>query len=87
MDQERQKTISSFLRRFSIRIETGLDLINASLIHRSYSYEIGLDIDNERLEFLGDSVIGLVTSIYVYEKYPNKDEGELSKMKSVHTQR
>lgn len=38
---------------------------------------------NERLEFLGDSVLGLVTTEYIYQKYPDYDEGELTAIKSV----
>jgi ribonuclease-3 len=67
--------------RFSDR-----SLLLASLIHRSYY--AGTDVDaalqsNERMEFLGDSVLSLVVNDYLYHKYPDRTEGELTKMKSV----
>ena len=49
--------------------------------HRSASNEINSE-NNERLEFLGDSVLGLVASEYLYKAYPELAEGELAKLKS-----
>ena len=83
MEQERRSQLVSFLTRFRIRVASNLDLINTALTHSSYAYESGKEIDNERLEFLGDAVIGSVAAHYVYDQYPLKREGELSKMKSV----
>jgi ribonuclease-3 len=40
-------------------------------------------LNNERLEFLGDSVLGVVCATLLYQKYPEKNEGELAKIKSV----
>jgi ribonuclease-3 len=61
-------------------------LLTAALIHRSYY--AGTEVDaalqsNERMEFLGDSVLSLVVNDYLYHRYPEKTEGELTKMKSV----
>jgi ribonuclease III len=56
------------------------DLLRTALVHRSYANEhreLGL-ADNERLEFLGDAVLGLVVSQMLMESYPQLDEGELS---------
>lgn len=58
------------------------DLLRLALTHRSYSNERGLEDNYERLEFLGDAVLGLVTSRWLYERFPTKPEGELSKFKS-----
>jgi len=52
-------------------------------MHRSVSNEIGSKINNERLEFLGDSVLGAVCATLLYQKYIEKNEGELAKIKSV----
>ena len=52
-----------------------------ALTHTSYSNEKHLE-SNQRLEFLGDSVIGLVIGEYIYEKYPSMPEGELSKIRA-----
>ena len=61
-------------------------LLTASLMHRSYyagSEPGGPGRSNERMEFLGDSVLSLVVNDYLYHRYPDKSEGELTKMKSV----
>jgi ribonuclease-3 len=60
-------------------------LLLASLMHRSYyaGVETNALQSNERMEFLGDSVLSLVVNDYLYHKYPERTEGELTKMKSV----
>jgi ribonuclease-3 len=61
-------------------------LLVAALVHRSYhsgTDEPGPTTSNERMEFLGDSVLSLVVNDYLYRHYPDKSEGELTKMKSV----
>ncbi|MCL2127794.1 MAG: ribonuclease III [Treponema sp.] len=60
-----------------------IELLNLSFIHRSVSNETGCRISNERLEFLGDSILGAVCATLLYEKYADKPEGELAKIKSV----
>ncbi len=58
--------------------------LNQALVHRSYANEFrrGQVSDNERLEFLGDSVLGLVVSNYLFNQYRELSEGELSKYRS-----
>jgi ribonuclease-3 len=58
-------------------------LLDLALTHRSYSAERGLDASNERLEFLGDSVLGFVVTTFVYDEYPLLPEGELAKLRAV----
>lgn len=59
------------------------DLREQALTHSSFAYENqGRGRDNELLEFLGDSVIGLITADYFYTTYRDTTEGELSKLKS-----
>lgn len=60
----------------------GRELLLRALTHRSYSNERGLDGNYERLEFLGDSIFGLVTSRWLYDRQPELPEGELAKLKS-----
>ena len=50
--------------------------------HRSFAYENGLTETNERLEFLGDSVLGLVVTEELYTRYPELDESRLSPLRS-----
>ena len=58
------------------------DLLLKSLTHSSYANEKHLTYDNERLEFLGDAVVGLVINEYLFLKYPDKHEGEMAKAKA-----
>jgi len=60
-----------------------LDLLNLALCHRSYANETGAGTENnEKLEFLGDSVLGLVVSEHLFQELPDKNEGDLAKVKS-----
>jgi ribonuclease III len=60
-----------------------LDLLNQALTHKSYVHEQREPVQhNERLEFLGDAVLGLVISDYCYGKFANLAEGELSKLRA-----
>jgi ribonuclease-3 len=54
-------------------------LLTTALRHASYAYENGLTGSNERLEFLGDSVLGMIVAHVLYETCPNASEGELSR--------
>ncbi|PPF84156.1 ribonuclease III [Subtercola sp. Z020] len=57
-------------------------LLNLALTHRSWSYENGGVPTNERLEFLGDSVLGQAVTVMLYTRYPDLDEGELAKRRA-----
>ena len=57
------------------------ELFQRALTHTSYSNEKHVE-SNQRLEFLGDSVIGLIIGEYIYKKYPSMPEGELSKIRA-----
>jgi ribonuclease III len=57
-------------------------LLEEAFTHKSYSIEHGSTSCNERLEFLGDSIISAVVAHWLFKKFPNVDEGRLSKMKS-----
>src|SRR5436305_8288242 len=59
-----------------------LDLMQLSLTHRSWANEQGIPEHYERLEFLGDAVLGLVTAEWLYANHPELPEGELSKHKA-----
>ncbi|MBB6479110.1 ribonuclease-3 [Spirochaeta isovalerica] len=57
--------------------------MNLAFIHRSYSNEYSQKIENnEKLEFLGDSVLGMVTADYLFNRLPDRVEGYLAKVKS-----
>ncbi|MGB3561749.1 MAG: ribonuclease III [Thermoanaerobaculia bacterium] len=56
-------------------------LLEKSLTHRSFANERDLDENYERLEFLGDTVVGLITAEWLYRQHPDLAEGDLSKLK------
>ncbi len=66
------------------RLGTGIDraLLERALTHRSYAYEHGGLPTNERLEFLGDSVLGLVITDAIYLSHPDLQEGQLAKLRA-----
>lgn len=71
---------SALIEALGITVDT--DLINLALTHRSFAYESGGIPTNERLEFLGDSVLGLVVTKELYEQLPDMDESRLSPLRS-----
>lgn len=59
------------------------ELLVLSLTHRSFAHEAGGIPTNERLEFLGDTVLGLVVTEALYRRHPDLAEGELAKMRAA----
>jgi ribonuclease-3 len=59
------------------------DLLERALTHRSYAYEHGGLPTNERLEFLGDSVLGLVVTDTLFHRHPDLAEGQLAKLRAA----
>ncbi|HVT20178.1 MAG TPA: ribonuclease III [Mycobacteriales bacterium] len=59
------------------------DLVDLAVTHRSYAYENGGVPTNERLEFLGDSVLGVVVTEELYRRYPDLAEGQLAKLRAA----
>ena len=57
--------------------------LNEALTHRSYAVENALPYDNQRLEFLGDAVLEIVLTEYLFRLYPECDEGAMTKMRSA----
>ncbi|GHU00225.1 ribonuclease 3 [Spirochaetia bacterium] len=74
--------MAAFQKTALIRFKSQ-ELLNLSFMHRSVSNEFGYKCNNERLEFLGDAIIGAVTAALLYEALADKNEGELAKIKSV----
>jgi ribonuclease III len=68
-------------RRLGVRI--GPDMVMLALTHRSYAYENGRLPTNERLEFLGDSVLGLIVTDALFSRHPDLDEGQLAKLRAA----
>ncbi len=68
-------------RRLGVTLDPAL--LDLALTHRSFAYENGGIPDNERLEFLGDSVLGLVITESLYRTHPDLPEGQLAKMRAA----
>mgnify|MGYP000502577878 CR=1 FL=1 len=82
IDPERKKELLLFEKHVGIRFRK-LELLNLAFSHRSYANENGGEVDNnEKLEFLGDSVLGLVVSEYLYCTLSDRAEGDLARIKS-----
>lgn len=58
-------------------------LLKEALTHRSYAVENKLSYDNQRLEFLGDAVLEIILTGYLFKVYPEADEGVMTKMRSA----
>ena len=59
------------------------ELLQHALTHRSYAYENGNVPNNERLEFLGDSVLGFVVTEMIFRRHPELPEGQLAKLRAA----
>jgi len=69
------------MKSLEVTVEQGL--LFQALTHRSYAYENGGLPTNERLEFLGDSVLGLVVTAALYRRHPELPEGQLAKLRAA----
>ena len=67
--------------RLGVRLDA--EVLRRALTHRSYAYENGGLPTNERLEFLGDSVLGLVVTDTLYRAHPDLPEGQLAKLRAA----
>jgi ribonuclease III len=66
----------------ALGVEIGDDLLTLALTHRSFAYEHGGLPTNERLEFLGDSVLSIVVTERLYREHPDLPEGQLAKLRA-----
>ena len=65
-----------------LRVDIDAELLELALTHRSYAYEHGGIPHNERLEFLGDSVLGQAVTVMLFTTHPELDEGQLAKRRA-----
>lgn len=72
---------AAFEQIIGVSVDTAL--LDHALTHRSYAYENGGLPNNERLEFLGDSVLGLVVTESLYADHPEMAEGQLAKLRAA----
>jgi ribonuclease III, bacterial len=82
VDSKRRAELFAFQEKIGIKFND-IELLNLAFTHTSYANECIGDVDNnERLEFLGDSVLGMVTAEYLFTSFPNLHEGDFSRIKS-----
>lgn len=77
----RGDAIAAFIDVLGIPVDA--ELLDLALTHRSYAYEHGGLPHNERLEFLGDSVLGIVVTETLYRSFPELPEGQLAKLRAA----
>ncbi|MBX6381920.1 MAG: ribonuclease III [Microbispora sp.] len=66
-----------------LNVSLSTEILERALTHRSYAYENGGLPTNERLEFLGDSVLGLVVTDTLFRNHPDLPEGQLAKLRAA----
>ena len=84
LNDKRKTELDELLNNLNLSIDD-YSLLDVALTHSSYNFENKLaEIkDNERLEFLGDAVLKLLASRYLYERFPEYPEGDLTKIRAV----
>ncbi len=80
-DELRATAQARLVRKIGINLDQ--QTLDHALTHRSYAYENGGIPNNERLEFLGDSVLGLIVTETLFRAHPDDNEGTLAKMRSA----
>lgn len=82
IESKRREALAKLLAKCRMRVNH-LELVDHALTHTSYAHEKHgkAEDSNEKLEYLGDAVLGLVVSEFIYRRYPDADEGGLSKIK------
>jgi ribonuclease III len=73
--------IAGLLEKLQVQVSD--ELLDRALMHRSFAYENGGLPTNERLEFLGDSVLGLIVTDTLFRKHPDLPEGNLAKLRAA----
>ena len=82
MSGERRRELLVFQKQIGIRFRS-VELLNLAFVHRSYANEAGRTVgNNEKLEFLGDSVLGMVVCEHLFTELVDRTEGDLAKTKS-----
>lgn len=79
--EQRRRRLRALLKK-AHAAPTDLDLFEQAFMHESAARE-RREISNERLEFLGDSVLGFVAATWLYEQHPDRDEGWLTRRKAA----
>src|SRR4051794_41466929 len=79
-DKRKRPSTAPLEQAFGVDFEPGL--LEKALTHRSYAYENGGLPTNERVEFLGDSGLGVVVTTALFHNHPDLPEGQLAKLRA-----
>lgn len=83
LEKRRKQELLAFQKNSSCKFKN-IQLLDTAFHHRSYSNEHSeFPVNNERLEFLGDSVLGMIVATELYLTHPDKPEGDLAKIKAA----
>ncbi len=77
-----RRRLRALLRRAGVRVAGDLTLVEQAFVHESHAKENG-GFSNERMEFLGDSILGAITARWLFEHYPEEPEGRLTLRKAA----
>jgi ribonuclease-3 len=79
-----RKEFYSFIKKLTGHSPLRFKIYDIAFIHKSASYvdKMGNTVNNERLEYLGDAVLGTIVAEYLYNRFPFKDEGFLTQLRS-----
>lgn len=82
IDAPRRRVLDAFQKKIGVNFNQ-IELLNVALTHSSYSRSYGkVFSDNEKLEYMGDAVLELASSTYIFKKFPSLSEGELTKLRA-----
>ena len=77
-----RRRLRMLLKYAGVRVPGDLSFVEQAFVHESHSKERGV-ASNERMEFLGDSVLGFITAGWLFERYPDEPEGRLTLRKAA----
>lgn len=77
-----RRRLRALVKRAGVRVPGDLTLIEQAFVHESYAKERG-GMSNERMEFYGDSVLGVITAGWLFEHFPDEPEGQLTLRKAA----
>ena len=82
-DEKRLKILNEFQEKYNLKFKN-INLLNQAFVHTSYTSENNLDVllSYEKLEFMGDAVLKLAVSEFLYDKFDSFKEGELTKFRA-----
>ena len=82
IDAPRRRILDAFQKKIGVNFNR-IEILNIALTHSSYSRSYGkVFTDNEKLEYMGDAVLELASSTYIFKKFPSLSEGELTKLRA-----